>query len=118
MSEQPQELKEEKICKPCEDWWRQDRLDAIGWAVLLIWAAIVMLANFGWGAFFVGAGVIVLLGTFIRLLIPQYRRSLVGGFVLGFILLVIGLGGWNWIWPLALIAIAIAILVSAFTRKK
>lgn len=118
MSEQQQVTKEENICGPGAGWWRQDRLDAIGWAVLFIWGAIVMLANYGWGVFFAGAGVIVLLGTFIRLLIPQYRRSLVGGFIFGLILLAIGLGGWNWIWPLALIAIAITILVSTFAHKR
>ncbi|UCD05658.1 MAG: hypothetical protein JSV98_11235, partial [candidate division WOR-3 bacterium] len=97
----------------CGHMWHRDRLDAIGWAAFLIWGALVLLAettkfstNFswwnGWGVFFAGVGIIVIVGTVIRLLLPQYKRSAAGGFIFGFILLAIGLGGWAWIWPLAL----------------
>lgn len=109
--------------------WHRDRLDAIGWAAFFIWGALVMLAeatrfsaNFnwwnGWGVFFAGVGIIVIIGTVIRIFTPQYKRSPVGGFIFGFILLAIGLGGWDWIWPLAFFAIAITILVSVFKRRR
>lgn len=123
-----EEKKHEGWERWCGDWWHQDRLDAIGWAAFFIWGALVMLAdatkfseNFswwdGWGVFFAGVGIIVIIGTVIRMLIPEYKRSPVGGFVFGFILLGIGLGGWDWIWPLAFIAIAVTILVSVFRRR-
>ncbi len=132
MSEQISNEKEEKESKSwvewCGDWWRQDRLDAIGWAVFFVWSALVMLAeatkfsaNFswwdGWGVFFAGVGIIVIIGTVIRMLIPQYKRSVVAGFIFGFILLGIGLGGWDWILPLVFIAIAVTILVSVFKLR-
>jgi hypothetical protein len=118
--------------KCAEKWrghmWHRDKLDAIGWAAFLIWGAIVLLAdttkfsaNFswwnGWSVFFAGVGIIVIVGTVVRLLLPQYKRSAAGGFIFGAILLAIGLGGWAWIWPLALLAIAITILMSVFKRR-
>jgi hypothetical protein len=120
-------MQEEKK-KKGKYWWGHDRLDSIGWAAVFIWGALVMLADVtkfsvnyswwnSWGVFFAGVGIIVLIGTIIRLLMPKYRRSIVGGFIFGFILLAIGLGGWAWIWPLVLIAIAIAILVGVFKRR-
>ena len=50
-----------------DDWWTSDRLDAVGWAAIFIWGAVVVLASYtdfaedyswwdGWGVFFVGAG--------------------------------------------------------------
>ncbi len=133
MVEQEKNEKEGKKGKGPEEWcghmWHKDRLDAIGWAVFFIWGALVMLAgatkfseNFswwdGWGVFFAGVGIIVIIGTVIRIMIPEYKRSPVGGFIFGFILLAIGLGGWDWTWPLAFIVIGITILVSVFKRRR
>lgn len=109
--------------------WRKDRLDAVGWAAIFIWGALVILArttgfaaNFswwnGWAVFFTGAGVIVLLETAIRLVIPEYRKEVLVGVIFGCVLLAVGLGDWSWFWPLALIAIAIAILAKAFSRQQ
>jgi len=113
----------------CGHMWHRDKLDAVGWAAFFIWGALVMLAdatkfssNFdwwnGWGVFFAGVGIIVIIGTIIRLFMPHYKRSPVGGFIFGFILLAIGLGGWDWVWPLAFFAIAITILVSVFKKRR
>jgi hypothetical protein len=114
----------------CGECMHHDKLDTIGWAFVFFWGALVILAestgfasNFrwwgdGWGVFFAGAGVIVLLETSIRLLVPEYRRGIVFGLILGFILLGIGLGGWNLILPLMLAAIGVAILSKVFSRKK
>lgn len=119
----------EEWCKDWwEDWWRNDRIDAVGWAVVFIWGALVLLAqttnfaaNFswwdGWGVFFTGAGVIVLVETVIRLQIPAYRRKWVGSLIFGLILLGIGLGDWGWFWPLVLFAIGVIILVSTLGRR-
>lgn len=132
MSEQLQSYKDQNKSrtqdKLCQEWWRQDRLDAIGWAAIFIWGGLIMLAettNFakgltwwnGWGLFFTGAGIVVLLGTLIRQFVPGYHRSLAGGLIFGLILLGIGLGGWEWIWPLVLVAIGITIFISALRRR-
>jgi len=102
---------------------RRDRLDSIGWAITFIWGALVLLAHLtgfgddidwwsGWGVFFTGIAAVVLLGTFIRLLVPEYRRpGLIWGFIFGLILLGIGLGEITlWIWAILLGLIGISIL--------
>ena len=137
MPEQERNEKEEEKSRGWEDWckgwweglWRSDRLDAIGWAAIFFWGALVLLAettnykaNFnwwdGWAVFFTGAGVIVLVEAVIRLLIREYRRRLMVVLIFGFILLGIGLGGWGWVWPLVLIAIGVIMLLSAFARRR
>jgi hypothetical protein len=118
------------------DWWhecwRSDRLDGVGWAAIFIWAALVVAAdstsfqsNFGWwdgwGVFFAGAGVIVLAETVLRLLMPVYRARWSWTFIVGSVLLAIGLGTWEsleWVWALVLTAIGIAILRNAILRRR
>lgn len=117
--------------KEWKGWWRSDRLDAVGWGAIFIWAALVVLAeptnfesNFswwdGWGVFFTGAGAIVLLQTAIRLLVSEYRSSWWWSLIWGVILLSIGLStweGWYWVWSLVLAAIGVIILRTAFARR-
>jgi len=115
-----------------KEWWQSDRVDAIGWGAAFIWGALVLLAevtnfatNFswwdGWGVFFTGTGVITLIGTVIRLQIPEYRGKWLGGLIWGSILLAIGLGTWGsvgWLWVLVLLIVGIIILREAFVRKR
>ena len=124
--------KEEEKKGEKEEKWRRDRVNALMWAVILIWGALVLLAevtdysdNFawweGWSVFFAGAGTMVLLGTFYRLLVPEQRRPIVGGLILGFVFLGIGLGdlvGWDYIWVIILIAFAVIILLRAFVLRR
>jgi hypothetical protein len=139
MSEQHYHEKEEKQEKEGEKeekttWdekWRRDPLSAAGWAAILIWAGLALLAeNMGlltrferleaWALIFIGAGLIVLLGVVIRLVVPEYRQPVTGSLILGVILLAIGLGdlvGAGLIWPLVLIAIGAAILLRGFLRR-
>lgn len=128
MSERPRNEKEEKEEKGQEEsWdekWRRDPLNAALWAIVLIWAGLVLIAinldifGTGWEAWpviFLGAGVIVLLGVVVRLLVPAYRRPVTGSIIFGFILLGIGLGEltrWDVIGALVLIAIGVSILLS------
>ena len=113
-----------------EELWREDRLDTVGWAAGLIWAGLVLLAQTtgltddygwwdGWAVFFTGAGILVLLRTFIRPLVPEFRRKLAADLIFGFILLSIGLGDLvvDWIWPFALIAVGVMILRGLRTRQ-
>ena len=70
--------------------------------------------------FFSGAGVIVLFGVVIRLLLLQHRRSVVGHVICGLVLLSLGLGDqvdWDWVWPSVMIAVAVVILQDASYRK-
>jgi hypothetical protein len=132
MSERPRNEKEEKEEKGRgEGWdekWRRDPVDAAGWAAIFIWAGLVLLGeNMGfltrferletWSIIFIGAGLIVLLGAVVRLLVPAYRRPVTGSLIFGVILLGIGLGevvGWMAIGPLILIAIGVGVLLRGF----
>ncbi|MBN1658041.1 MAG: hypothetical protein JXA93_06545 [Anaerolineae bacterium] len=111
--------------------WRNDPVNAAVWALVLIWAGLVLLADnmnligFGdmesWSVIFIGAGLIVLLGVLVRLAIPAYRRPVVGSVILGLVFLAIGLGdrfGWELILPLILIAIGIGGLLAYFRTRK
>lgn len=130
--------------KSAEEKWQRDPLGAIVWAVILIWAGLVLLAdNLGflsglkelgqtipgvnfvpdiraWSLILAGAGVIVLIEVLIRLLVPAYRRPVGGTLVLGVILLGIGLGNlinWSILFPLIIIALGLSIIVRGFTRR-
>ena len=75
----------------------------MGWAAIFIWGGLVLLAgttdyavNFGawngWAVFLTGAGIIVLVGAAIRLLLRGHRRAVAGHLICGFMLLAVGLG--------------------------
>jgi len=132
--------------KAPEEKWRRDPLSSIVWACILIWAGLVFLAsNLGWldaivseseeitgvsaidnvlsawSLVLAGAGVIILLEVAIRLLIPAYRRPVMGTFIFGIILIGIGLGdliNWNILWPLIIIGIGLSVLVRAFRKQE
>ncbi len=138
------EKQEEKSAdeKSYEEKYRRDPLGAIVWALILIWAGLVLLAqNMGyldklgirlqfadlpfevpfvgdsWSLIFIGIAVILLIEIVIRLLIPDYRRPLMGTVI--FLIVCIGLafGSWNLIWPLILIAIGASILLRGLFRS-
>ena len=138
MSERPRGEKEEKQEKGngegWEEKWRRDPIEAAVWALVLIWAGLAWLAsNTGiwdsilgegadaWPIVFLGAGLIVLGGVAVRLLVPAYRRPLTGGLIFGVILLGIGLAGltdgWVVIGPLILIAIGVGAILAYFLRR-
>ena len=126
------EKHEEKEEKNWEEKWRRDPLSGIVWASILIWAGLVLLVdNLGflarlerldaWAVIFIGAGLIVLLGVAVRLLVPAYRRAVTGTLILGLILIGIGLGNllsWNVIWPLILIALGVFVLVRGLIWRR
>ena len=119
-----EEKEREKEEKSWEEKWREDPLSAAIWALILVWAGIALLignldaledtALEGWNLVFAGAGVILLLEVVVRLLVPAYRQPVIGGLILGFVFLAIGLGDlgiWDAIWPLAIILIGAALLL-------
>jgi hypothetical protein len=125
MSDQQSDEKKEK-----EE--RRDLLSTLIWAVILIWAGIVFLAESlellkglelltPWGLVFIGAGVIVFIEVLVRLLIPQYRRPVVGTVIFGAILIAVGLGNLvssGLIWAIALIVGGAAILIGVVWRRR
>jgi hypothetical protein len=127
--------------KTYEEKYRRDPLGTLVWAVILIWAGLVWLAhNFNfldririrtealpfdfpfstqvWALFFMGAGVILLIEILIRLTVPDYRRPVMGTFILAVVFFGLGLGSWNLIWPLILIVIGASILLRGVFNKR
>lgn len=130
------EKQDEKDEKGRGEKWRNDPLGAVIWALILIWAGLVFLAqNLGWltrfeldnvwGLIFIGAGLIVWLEVLIRLVLPQYRRPVVGTFIFGIVLLGIGVGitfgttpqMWSVIFALVIIAVGVSILLRGLGRR-
>jgi hypothetical protein len=127
--------------KTYEEKYRRDPLGTLVWAVILIWAGLVWLAyNFNfldririptgdlpfdfpfmdqvWALFFMGAGVILLIEILIRLAVPDYRRPVMGTFILAVFFFGLGLGSWNLIWPLILIVLGASILLRGVFNKR
>ena len=134
--------------KSVEEKWQRDPLAALVWALILIWAGVVLLAgNLGafdlmsefaerlpgdgfnlplqvdffpveaWSIFWLGAAAILLLEVVVRLVVPAYRKSVVGTLILAGVFVGLGLGTWNCVWPLILIGIGISILLRGFQRN-
>jgi hypothetical protein len=137
--------KEEKTEKSYDEKQRNDPVGNMVWAATLIWAGIVLLANNlgwfeslsirlsdaawsmpfdlgawvgAWQVFFIGAGVLVLIGVVVRLLVPEYRRPVLGDLIWGIVLFGIALGRWELIWPLILIAVGLSLLIGGFIRLR
>lgn len=112
-----------------------DPLSNIVWAAIFIWAGVVLLLdNLGivtgividgqtlepWSLIFIGAGVIVLLEVVLRLIMPSYRRPIVGSVIFAGFLLAAGLSAWlSWelVWPVILILVGVVILLSTAVRR-
>ena len=139
------EEKYEKEDEKREEKHNRDPLSSMAWALILIWAGFVFLAeNLGWfdqinfqeiqeiegikiitvstwSMIFLGAGVIVFFEALIRTFVPAYRSSTGGNFFLAAIFLGIGLGGifgWSVVWPFILIAMGLSALASALITRR
>lgn len=130
--QEKQEKQEEKEEKSWEEKWRRDPLTAAAWALIIIWAGIVLLANNlnlltwfpwleGWSLLFLGAAAILLLEIGIRLVLPAYRQPVLGSVILAVVFLAIGLGGlisWQCLLPGAVIAVGFYFLFSGLIRRR
>ena len=140
--EKEREKQEEKVDEKQAEKYQRDRLGSIIWALILIWAGVVALAaNAGlledlpirlgrfpwgdwfidsnaWGVFFIGAAIILLFVIVLRLIMPEYRRPVLGTFILAIVFVALGFGSFDLIWPFILIAIGLSIVIGAFTRKR
>jgi hypothetical protein len=68
--------------------------------------------------FLLGGGLILLAEVIIRLLVPAYRRRVLGTLIVAVAMFSIGLGSWEIVWPLILIAIGVTILLRGFIRRR
>ncbi len=135
--------KEEEKKREKDEKNRSDPLSTAVWGAIIIWAGLVLLAdnmgilsNLGfsgialpgviplrlqaWGLIFTGAAVIIFIEVAIRLLVPTYRRHVIGSIILAFVFLGIGLGNlisWGVIWALVLIAIGVLVLLRGMGWK-
>lgn len=145
--EKSMEKQDEKTSeKSWDEKWRRDPLSAITWAAIFIYSGLVLLAaNLGyldnliteritfegfqdlsdvinaWPLVFIGAGVILLIEVLIRLLVPAYRKPVIGTIIFAIILIGIGLGdliNWAIIWAVILIVLGISIIFRGLGRKK
>ena len=125
--------KHEKEGMTWDEKWRRDPVSSVVWALILVWAGLVLLAdNLGlfapyewieeiWGLILGGAGALVLLGALLRLLVPAYRRPVGGTLIWGAILLAVGLGNLLDIaiaWPLILIALGVGLLLRGLLARQ
>lgn len=110
---------------------QSDVIDGIFYGFAFVWGALVLAAelsglksNFacwttGWGVFFVGVGALAIVGTLIRLLLPEYRHRIGQGLVFGCIMLGIGLGERAvWVWPVLLGIVGLTILRGVFLQRR
>ncbi len=130
--------------KTVEEKWRRDPLGSMIWALILVWAGVAWLAwNFGfldrfaflkpildaggdfnppiWRLVLLGAGILIVIEIFIRLLVPAYRRSIVGSAIFAALLIGVSLGEtihWSIIWPVVVILIGLILILQGVFRKK
>jgi len=111
---------------------QRDPLSGITGALILILIGVILLAEsqgwvnweqFGglWNLFFVGVGLLLLFEAVLRLLLPAYRRPILGQVIGGVILLAIGLGGVTGLQltgPIILIGLGLAILLGGLFRGR
>ncbi len=115
---------------------RRDRpfnLDRLVWALALMWAGMVLLAarlglldgltpetfdpawalpfaRGAWSLIFLGVGLLVGIEILVRLLVPVYRRNVLGYVILVIVFISLGLSITDLIWPLILIVIGVTLL--------
>ena len=107
----------------------QDQLGSAVGGLILIWlGACFFMVTSGpwkwdsvWSYFLGGMGVIFLLEVSLRLLLPSFRRPIMGRLILAVVLIAIGFGGLvgleTW-WPLVLVIIGLAMVVGSLTRSR
>jgi len=128
--------------------WRRrgrDMLGTVVWALIFIWAGVVLLAdNLGqlarlqirmsdmagpwrqlgleaWPLIFLGAGVLICVEIVLRLLVPALRRPIAGRVLIAVVFLGLGLGSltnWMLIWPLLLIVVGVAMLLDGLLHGR
>jgi hypothetical protein len=122
--------------KNWEEKWRRDPLNAATWAIIIIWIGLVLLADNlfpgflyqlrftdAWGLIFVGMGAILLVEVLVRIIIPDFRKPLMGNIIFAVIMLGVGLTmndlfDWSFIWAFALIGVGLGALLQGIFRSR
>ena len=76
-----------------------------------------------WGVIFLGAGAILLLEILVRLVLPDFRRPLMGNIIFAVVAVAAGLSilnlfNWQVIWPVVLIALGLGVLLQGLFRRR
>lgn len=71
-----------------------------------------------WSLILVGGGLLLLLEVAIRLLVPAYRRPILGTLILAIVFLGLGLNNFGLIWPFIIIAVGVGILIDGLRRRR
>jgi cation transport ATPase len=112
--------------------FQRDPVSAAFWAGILILAGLILMADnlhylpqighaqvWNWIAF--GAGLAVLLEGVMRAVSPDYARPVTGRFIMGGVLIVIGLSGIvsaEITWPLLLVVVGLGLLITNLMRRR
>jgi hypothetical protein len=149
MTKEQDEKNEKEVAKheeKQEEKWTRDPLSGLIWALVLIWAGVVFLAenlgwldDFGnifgrepselpfeipfvpleaWTLFFLGLGLLLVFEVLVRLLVPAYRRPVIGTTIMAVVFLGLAVGNWELVWPLALIGLGLVLIISNFLRGR
>ncbi|MGC9347981.1 MAG: hypothetical protein ACP5JG_07580 [Anaerolineae bacterium] len=113
---------------------RPVNLDALIWALVFVWAGVVLLLEnlgyldaitFGafdmrwdlpfrdtvWTLIFLGASALVALDVLVRILVPVYEHSILGYLILMVVLFFVGVGHVELIWPTILISLGLGLII-------
>jgi hypothetical protein len=129
-NEKEQEKKQEKG-QGMDEKYRRNPLGFVTFALLVIWLGVTLLLQNsgvipndrqGWAIFMWGGGALILVEALMRLVIPRFRRPLMGAFVWGAIWVGVGFGLWYDRWeligPIVIIAIGAAILAGRLVPRR
>lgn len=128
--EKEQEKQQEKG-RNLDEKYRRNPLEIFSWALLLIWLGVILLLQNtdvivdtarGWAIFAWGGGVIVFGEVLLRLMVPKWRRPVMGSFIWGAIWVGVGFGLWYGEWavigPIVIIAVGVALLLGRLVVRR
>ncbi len=111
--------------------YRRDPLSYVSWALLIIWLGVTLLLQNldvvgdgakGWAIFAWGGGVLIFGEAVVRLLVPRWRRSVMGPFIWGAVWVGVGFGLWFSKWeiigPVIIIAVGLALLAGRLVPRR
>ena len=105
----------------------QDPMGGISMGLMVVWLGVcfflkykgIIPADIWWAYLIVGFGGIWILSGLIKLLIPRWRKGLLGSFIPGIVLGSVGLffilDSWEW-WPFILVAVGAVIIISVLAQ--
>jgi len=123
-------MEQEKKIKKFFSWRKGDKGDTFGWALIVIWGALIILADSlgvtdgytwwnSWGLFFIGIGIIGLVGAALRLLVSQFPLPSFWDLLFAIFFILLGTGNkTGWVWAVALIVIGFSVLRNVYQQNR